>query len=123
MDKDKIKALFENNPDADKLIITSDGQAFAKRNDASFHASTLGVKTTNVVFRADYVNGNVQEAVNTDADNKVKEGAANGIKLSAEERIEKINACTTKDEVNALLEGEKAKTVIAAGEEKIESFK
>jgi hypothetical protein len=125
MDKVKIKALFDNNPDTDRLILTSDGQAFARKNDASFHASSLSDKSTTTVFRADYVNASASPDApdgksddgNTGKSDEVK------VKLSAEDRIAKINACTTAEEVNALLVDEKAKTVLAAGEEKLESFK
>jgi len=43
-------------------------------------------------------------------------------KLSAGERIAAIEACSTVEEVDALLNGERAKTVIAAGEARIKAI-
>lgn len=107
------KDVFKNNPKADKLLATSDGQFFLEKNKnaAEFHAKKNGGLKIHTFERTEEKSADSKDA---------KEA---GVKLTAEERIEKINAMTSVKEVEAALVEEKAKTVKAAGAEKIAALK
>lgn len=100
-------AVFKANPKADVLLATSDGQFFLEtnKNAAEFHAKKKGGLKIHTIDRED------KSESNEDA------------KLTAEERIEKIQAMTSVEDVIAALVDEKAKTVKTAGTEKIEALK
>lgn len=111
--KQLAEPVFKANPKADKLLATSDGQFFLEKNKnaADFHAKNKGGLRIYTIDR----DGSIEDS-NEDKDEQP-------VKLSAEERIEKINAMTSIEEVEAALVEEKAKTVKAAGLEKIEALK
>jgi hypothetical protein len=106
--QEKIKEAFECNPELNVLHATSDGQCFAKPNEARMHAKSLEDDKVQVHYRGSF--------------EVVEEAPEEAPKLSAEERIAKINECATVEEVDLLMNGEKAKTVIAAGEAKIKEL-
>jgi len=114
--KKLAEPVFKANPKVDKLLATSDGQFFLEKNKnaAEFHAKKKGGNQALRIYTIDR-DGSIEDS-NEDKDEQPA-------KLSAEERIEKINAMTSIEEVEAALVEEKAKTVKAAGLEKIEALK
>ena len=108
MNKQAIIEAFIANPTQEQFIATVDGCCFAQKNLAINHAKTLKDDTLEVVNRKDYV-------PSTDVPTELK--------LTADERIGLIEAAQTAEDVEALLEGEKAKTVLQAGADKLELLK
>lgn len=53
--KSKIAAVFEANPDVEKLHVTTDGNCFVKNNSAILHAGTLADQKIEMALRGDYV--------------------------------------------------------------------
>lgn len=117
--KDKMKevaqSVFEQYPDAKKVAVTSDGQAFiadngdaAAKNHAqnNIHNKELSV----VTFLRDEV---VQEKKQTP---KVD-------KKTAAELIAEIEKAETEEAVNAILGKDKRATVLAAAEKRIAELK
>lgn len=105
--KKEAAGIFAVNPDEKKLLATADGQFFLEknRNAAEFHARKQG--------------GKVPLTIHEIEADEVQEKKEVTPKLSAEERIAKINEMQTIEEVEAALIDEKAKTVKTAGEERI----
>ena len=101
---DQLKAaaqdVFAANKGVETLFATSDGQFFLPhaKNSAINHSNKTGLKLQEIE----------KETVLA--------------KKTAEQRIEAINECATVEEVEFLLEIEKAKTVLAAGAAKIEEL-
>jgi len=119
------QGFFKKNPDVEKVYVTSDGYVFLKKNAADLHAqhNPAGKKLSVKVFENEIaipkqVLAGLSQAPSNDSEDKTG-GASSEKKLSAEERIEKINEAQTPEEVEALLKGEKAKTVKEAGQKKI----
>jgi len=101
--------VFKSDEKCDELLATADGQFFHgdKKNAAQLNARNKGGKTPLKVYEIKRSESLPKGDANQDG------------KLSAEERIGLINSSDTVEMVNGLLEGEKAKTVLAAGVEKI----
>lgn len=137
--KETIRQAFEGNPDKEMLIATSDGQCFTNKGLANLHAKGLHDSEIKVVVRKDYVVETAEEEILGQAEGEpeapsqaeetnVKEqtnkldttGAV--VKLTSEQRIERINEVTSIEELELLLKDEKAKTVIEAGKLKRESL-
>lgn len=98
------KNVFKKNPNLKEYHETSDGVKFYTKHDAANHARSLKDKKVNHVTAGDL--------------NAVEKP----VKKSAEERIEFINSLETVEDVEAALKDESAKTVKAAGAEKIEEL-
>ena len=117
----KIKAAFATEKEVESLYTTSDGQCFKKEGNAYSHAKTLEDSTVEELDRK--LKPVKKEEATTESGNAGgSESGGSTTKLTAEERIAKINKAETVDQVNELLEGEKAKTVKAAGAAKIEAL-
>lgn len=115
MDKKQIRevaqSVFSRYKDKDKVFVTSDGQAFFEYAHAKNHATRnrtgkeLGLDS----FRRD--------------DMQDKESTGN----TAKDVVAKIESMTTTEEVQAVLDAENAgakrKTVIEAGEKKLNELK
>jgi len=108
------EGFFKKNPKTKKVYVTSDGYVFINKNAADLHAkhNPSGKKLSVQMF---------ENLTGDKPDSGASTGSATGKekKLSAEERIEKINKAQTPEEVETLLKGEKAKTVKEAGQKKI----
>ena len=104
--KEIANQVFEKNKEAEKVFVTSDGVPFLSQNAATLHATTnpIGKKLKIKVF--------TKEADSTNPPTK----------LTAEQRIAKIENLKTVAEVEAFLKGEKAKTVIEAGKNRIDEL-
>jgi hypothetical protein len=92
--------VFESNPNMKEYFETSDGQPFYKKQDADLHATSLKDKKVTLVERPA-------------KDEKPK---------TAAEVIELISVAETVEAVEALIEGDERKTVIAAGQAAIEAL-
>jgi len=97
--------FFAANPDVEKVYVTTDGFVFLTQNAAHLH------KTTNANQKKLEV-----KVFENNAPAKGKEPKP--VKLTAEQRIEKIKAMTSVEEIDAFIKGDKAKTVLAAAEAK-----
>ena len=91
--------VFEAYPTADVVHVTTDKQAFLAEDRARMHD-----KHYTTVKRADVI--------------EEKSDATAPVKKSAEELIKTASECATVEELDALLEGETRKTVVAAIEER-----
>ena len=98
------KTFFEKNKDVEKVYITTDGFVFINKNAADLHANTSDKKLS------------VKKFENTTV-------SVDEPKKTAEERIAAIEEAETIEAVEALLKGEKAKTVKEAGAKKIAELK
>jgi len=98
------KTFFDKNKDVEKVYITSDGFVFINKNAADLHANTSDKKLS------------VKKFENTTV-------SVDEPKKTAEERIAAIEEAETIEAVEALLKGEKAKTVKEAGAKKIAELK
>lgn len=105
---EKHKDVFEANPGCDHIYVTTDGVPFLDSHRARVHQKAINP------------DAKVEVVTRFAAPMEVEEIEV--IKLTAEQRIEAINACQTIEEVEALLVGESAKTVKAAGQIKIEQL-
>lgn len=129
------KKVFKNNPTAKKAFATSDGNVFLMQNRAKLHA---GAKGTVLTFVNDTIQ--VEATAKTDAkgNTDIAKAAANKLddtakaekakkmqkaKAAAKALVTKIGALATVEEVNAAIEGSKAKSVIAAAEARITELK
>ena len=97
--------FFTANPDVEKVYVTTDGFVFLTSNAANLHKNT----------NAEKKKLSVKEFENN-APAKGKEPTP--VKLTAEQRIEKIKAMTSVEEIDAFIKGEKAVTVKAAAAER-----
>lgn len=116
MQKDILKIVqqtFEANPEIEIFHVTSDGQCFHKRNEASIHARALKDDSIVPVTR-----GMVEKQLS----GSEVEKATGDRKLSVEERLEKVASASTVEELESLLNGETAKTVKSAIDDKIEEM-
>ena len=98
---------FAVNPDVEKFHVTSDGQCFKEWHDANEHSKTIGKSEEDrkiTIVKRDEV-----------ADQIGKGGK--------ESLIDKINACTTVEEVEALIKGNSPKAAKEAAAAKIEELK
>lgn len=101
--KDHIKAHFDSNPEAETMHITKDGQCFLTPHSASNHAISLRDKDIEEVKRADFVKTEMVEAKKT--------------------LVELIDACTTVEEVDALIKKNTPVAVKEIATAKIENLK
>lgn len=105
----KDKNVFDTHPKLKECFQTSDGTPFFQEHDAHTHARSLEDKEVKHLKRP------------------VKAIKATKKKLTpmqeAQLRAEAIGKLETVEAVEAALKGETAKTVIAAGEEKIAAIK
>jgi hypothetical protein len=99
------KAFFEQNKNVEKVYITTDGYVFVNKNAVDLHKQTAGKKLSVKTFDNTFI------ATSTEP------------KKTVEERIASINEAETVEAVEALLKGEKAKTVKEAGVAKIAELK
>ncbi|MCO5253367.1 MAG: hypothetical protein M9892_03265 [Bacteroidetes bacterium] len=107
----KHKEVFEANPNVNQIYVTTDGVPFLDGHRAKLHQ------------RSTHPEGRVEVVHKVEATSLAESvEATSEVKKTAEARIADINAATTVEEVDILLNGEKAKTVIAAGEAKIEEI-
>ena len=97
--------FFAANPDVEKVYVTTDGFVFLTSNAANLHKNT----------NAEKKKLSVKEFENN-APAKGKEPTP--VKLTAEQRIEKIKAMTSVEEIDAFIKGDKAVTVKAAAAER-----
>ena len=105
----KPEKVFKANPSLKAYFETSDGTKFFTENNAKNHAKK------------------VERGAVVSSDNKQKSNTSNASdkgnkKASTEERIAAINALDTVEAVTEALKGETAKTVKAAGAEKIKAL-
>ncbi|WP_336069984.1 hypothetical protein [Mesoflavibacter sp. CH_XMU1404-2] len=110
----KPEKVFKANPSLKAYFETSDGTKFFTENNAKNHAKSLENKAVKKVERGAVVSSDNKQKSNT-ADKSSK-------KASTEERIAAINALDTVEAVTEALKGETAKTVKAAGAEKIKAL-
>lgn len=103
------ETLWDNYPNLKTFFETSNGTKFFKESDAKTHAATLEDKTVKTLNRP------MEDAPKSPDDLTPMQLA----KL----RIEAIEALETVEAIEAALKGETAKTVIAAGNAKIEAIK
>jgi hypothetical protein len=108
---EKLKAVFEANPEAQVVFLTKDGQVFLSSDLAKQHNPSI----TPVSREQAYEVAKVVKA-KTEATEKAP------AKLSYEEREAAVENASTKEELEALLVGEKAKTLVSAITEKLESL-
>mgnify|MGYP000226998846 CR=1 FL=1 len=101
-------ATFKNNKDAKAVHVTADGQAFVNKNRANLHANSNK-------------SGKALKVVTFQASEFVKDNSDSS-KADAPTRIANIQKLETVAEVEAALKDETAKTVLAAGKEKIEAL-
>ena len=97
--------FFTANPDVEKVYVTTDGFVFLTQNAAHLH------KTTNA-------NQKKLEVKVFENNAPVKDKEPKPVKLTAEQRIEKIKAMDSVEEIDAFIKGEKAVTVKAAADER-----
>lgn len=116
--KDKMKevaqSVFEQYPEAKKVAVTSDGQAFiADNGDAAArnHAQNniYGKELSVATFLRDEVVQKKKQTPKVD-------------KKTAAELIAEIEKAETVEEVNAVLGDDKRKTVVEAAEKRIEEL-
>lgn len=98
--------VFKQHPNLKECFQTSDDKCFFKEDVAKEHARKSKLKDKSV-----------KKLINTGSEKETKEK-----KLSAEERIEAINAMTSIKAVEQALDGERAKTILEAGANKIEAL-
>jgi SOS-response transcriptional repressor LexA len=105
----KPEKVFKQHQSISSFFETSDGTKFFTKNLAQHHAKSLEDKAVKEVKKS---------AKQNSPDSKTNKS----IKLGASERIEAINALETVEAIELALKDETAKTVIAAGEEKIKTI-
>lgn len=104
----KPEQVFKQHKSISSFFETSDGTKFFTENLAQNHAKSLGDKSVKEVKKAGLKS---QDKKSTSQD-----------KLDAPARIAVINALETTKEVETVLKGEKAKTVLEAGAERIKAI-
>lgn len=100
---------FAANPGHDVYHVTKDGQCFVKWHDANEHSKSIKQRDIAVIKRGD-VSVSASPATG---------GSSDGKELTL---IEKINACTTEAEVNALIKNNSPKAAKEAAKAKISSL-
>lgn len=96
--------FFKENPNVEKLYVSTDGYLFTSKNAADLHKQTSTGKVEIKVFENKPETG---------------EGSESRKELTAKEKIALIENAGTPEEVNALMEGEERKSVLAAAEKKL----
>ncbi|WP_435138906.1 hypothetical protein [Formosa sp. A9] len=118
MSKDQV---FEKQPSLERYFKTSDGKEFYKHHHAKMHADGLKDKKIEEV-----VNPSPKPIEVSTPQAKTVANANANEELTpmqkAQLRVDAINAMQTVDEVESALVGETAKTVKAAGEERIKAL-
>lgn len=112
----KPEKVFKANPSLKAYFETSDGTKFFTENNAKNHAKSLENKAVKKIERGAVVSSDNKQKSNTSNSDKGNK------KASTEERIAAINALDTVEAVTEALKGETAKTVKAAGAEKIKAL-
>jgi hypothetical protein len=141
--QEQVKEAFELYPEINTFYVTTDLQCFTSPGNARLHAKWLEDDTIHVMHRNAPVYGPEEQPTEQEEAPEQEEVAEEApeqeeaieeapeeeeateevpAKLSAQERIAAIEACSTVEEVDALMNGERAKTVIAAGEARIKAI-
>ena len=133
-----MNKVFKKHPNLSKYYETSDGTPFFRDHDAKNHAKSLKDKTVKTVERgAEPVKEKTVKAVKTSEKveaPKTEKAAKTSDKKEVEKgkltpmqeaklRVDAINEMATIAEVEKALEGETAKSVRKAGEERIAAIK
>lgn len=117
----KTKSVFELNENLEAYHQTSDGTKFFREYDAKSHARGLKDKEIKRVKRKDEVSEE-----NTDAPAKKEKKASKGKSLTpmqeAKLRAEAVDKLENVEAVKEALKDETAKSVIKAGEARIETL-
>ncbi len=95
---------FQANPAHDVYHVTKDGQCFVKWHDANEHSKTIKNRDIAVIKKSDVTVSDSTEAMTRGGEMTL---------------IEKINACTTEAEVNALIKNNSPKVAKEAAKAKI----
>ncbi len=103
----RIKDFFKHNPSVDVVYETTDGYLFRDRAQASAHAQTLSVR--NVLTHS-------KEVTTVKSEDDKQESTS--VQLTAEQRIERATNAETLELLEEYAKGEKAKTVLAAIEDR-----
>jgi hypothetical protein len=100
-----IKKYFEENPDVEKVYQTTDGCLFKDQNKASWNQThrLSSKEDVKVFFKESFI-----------APKKAEKPAEKPAKLTAQERIDLVMQAQTIEELETLKEGETAKTVLEA---------
>ena len=113
--------FFAKNKDVEKVYVTDDGFVFLKKNTADLHATTNAdnKKLSVTKFERAKVKPDTSTSPETEGAGKGPgKGPDKKTKLTAEQRIEKIKAMTSVEEIDAFIKGDKAVTVKAAAAER-----
>jgi hypothetical protein len=103
-------ACFIANPKMDELHVTRDGQCFEKWHDANEHSKTLGSTADDRL---------VEKVKRDDASEEIAELESGDVKLTFAQKVE---ACTTVAEVEALIKKNTAKADKELAAEKIKAL-
>lgn len=117
-----MSKIFKNNPNLKHYFKTSDGMAFFHEHHANTHAKTLEDRDVEKVKRPKdkkSASKDQDKSQNGNKNNGTQETAAQ----AAKRRKEAIVKLETVEEVEKALEGETAKSVINAGNARIEEIK